>query len=185
MKTDSYALKVTGPNVNIWKNKRPLLTHLDVELTERCNNNCIHCYINRSADDVNAKEKELNTEEIKRILREAAALGCLSVRFSGGEPLLREDFCELYVFARKLGLKVILFTNATLITPHIAELFNKIPPLKRIEVSLYGMMKEVVRSRCQNAGVFWGCFSRYKPAIRQQYPLYRQKCLPSIIIRTK
>ena len=69
MKTDSYTLKVTGPNVNIWKSRRPLLTHLDVELTERCNNNCIHCYINLSADDVNAKEKELNTEEIKRIFK--------------------------------------------------------------------------------------------------------------------
>lgn len=158
MKTDSYALKVTGPNVNIWKSRRPLLTHLDVELTERCNNNCIHCYINRSADDVYAKEKELNTEEIKRILREAATLGCLSVRFSGGEPLLREDFCELYLFARKLGLKVVLFTNATLITPHLAELFNKIPPLKRIEVSLYGMTKGSYEAIAKTPGSFGAAF---------------------------
>ena len=180
MKTDSYTLKVTGPNFNIWKTKRPLLTHLDMELTERCNNNCIHCYINRSADDVYAKEKELNTEEIKRILREAAALGCLSVRFSGGEPLLREDFCEVYVFARKLGLKGDSLYKCHLDYPTSCRAFLQNSSVKKDRgVSLW-YDEDFVRGRCQNAGVIWGCFSRYKPAIRKQYPLYRQKCLPSI-----
>ena len=125
----------------MWKTKPPLLTHLDMELTERCNNNCIHCYINLQADDIKAKEKELSTEEIKCILKEAASLGCLKVRFTGGEPLLREDFEELYLFSRKLGLKVLLFTNATLISPYIADLFVRIPPLERIEISVYGMKR--------------------------------------------
>jgi MoaA/NifB/PqqE/SkfB family radical SAM enzyme len=141
MKEDSYALKMTPRDFPLWKNKRPSLTHLDMELTERCNNNCIHCYINLPADDISAKERELTTEEIEEILKEATALGCLSVRFTGGEPLLREDFEELYVFARRLGLKVLLFTNATLITPNLADLLVRIPPLKKIEVSLYGMNK--------------------------------------------
>jgi len=61
------------------------------------------------------------------------------VRFTGGEPLLRGDFTDLYLFARRLGLKVLLFTNARLITPAIAELLVRIPPLVEIEVSVYGM----------------------------------------------
>ena len=69
------------------------------------------------------------------------ALGCLTVRFTGGEPLLREDFEDLYLCARRLGLKVLLFTNATLITRPLAALLARIPPLEKIEVSLYGMTK--------------------------------------------
>jgi radical SAM protein with 4Fe4S-binding SPASM domain len=45
----------------------------------------------------------------------------------------------LYLFARRLGLKVMLFTNARLITPHLADLFAQIPPRVPIEVTVYGM----------------------------------------------
>ena len=130
---------------NLWKGGGPLLTHLDMELTERCNNNCIHCYINLPADDFNTSQKELATPRIKEVLSEAEALGCLTVRFTGGEPLLREDFEELYTFARERGLKIILFTNATLITPYFADLFVRMPPLEKIEITVYGMKKNLMR----------------------------------------
>jgi radical SAM protein with 4Fe4S-binding SPASM domain len=108
-------------------------------LTERCNNNCIHCYINQPENDTSAADRELTTDEWKAILQQAADLGALTVRFTGGEPLLRQDFTDLYLHARQLGMRVILFTNARLITPQLADLFAKIPPLKKIEVSVYGM----------------------------------------------
>ena len=126
---------------NLFKKAKPLLPRLDIELTERCNNNCIHCCINLPLDDFNAKKRELSTEEVKNILKEAASLGCLSVRLTGGEPLIREDFQELYIFARRLGLRVLIFTNAILITPGLATLFSRIPPLEKIEVTVYGMKK--------------------------------------------
>ena len=141
MKKPSYHRRLGAEEIGLWKNKTPLLTYLDLELTERCNNDCIHCYINLPAHDREAKAKELSTDEIKAILEEAASLGCLGVRFTGGEPLLREDFEELYVFARKLGLKVTIFTNAALISPRLAEIFVRMPPLDKIEVTLYGMKK--------------------------------------------
>jgi MoaA/NifB/PqqE/SkfB family radical SAM enzyme len=122
--------------------KDPLLSHLDIELTERCNNACQHCYINLPARDGQAQARELTTEQWQRILREAADLGALSVRFTGGEPLLREDFAELYLYTRRLGLKVILFTNARCITPALADLFARVPPREKIEVTVYGMCPE-------------------------------------------
>ena len=130
------------------------MQHLDMELTERCNNNCIHCYINLPADDVRAMDRELSTGEIKDILREAGSLGCLTVRFTGGEPLLREDFEELYLFTRRLGIKVILFTNATLIDEHLAGLLARTPPLEKIEVSLYGMKKNSYEAITRVPGSF-------------------------------
>jgi len=136
-----YAVTVNAYSHNLWKDKTPILGRLDMELTERCNNNCIHCCINLPEDD-DAILREMSTEEIKGILTEAAGLGTLSVRFTGGEPLLRSDFTELYLFARRLGMKVLLFTNARLITPEIADLLARIPPLEKVEITVYGMSKE-------------------------------------------
>ena len=141
MGNNLYVEKQNINKTSLWKASAPILGRLDFELTERCNNNCIHCCINLPADDLEAKKKELSADEIKCILKEAVSLGCITVRFTGGEPLLREDFEELYIFARKQGLRVLIFTNAILITTHLAELFNHIPPLEKIEITVYGMKK--------------------------------------------
>jgi MoaA/NifB/PqqE/SkfB family radical SAM enzyme len=137
----SHVQLVRASKHRLWKNRSPMLSRLDMELTERCNNNRIHCCINQ-AEDYAAREREISTEDAKRIPNEAASLGCLSVRFTGGEPLLREDFEELYPFARRLGLKVLIFTNARLINPEMVDLLVKVPPLEKVEVTVYGMSRE-------------------------------------------
>jgi radical SAM protein with 4Fe4S-binding SPASM domain len=141
-KPASISAYITKRDLNkesLWSKGGPRLPHLDIELTERCNNNCIHCCINLPENDKKAKARELKTEEWKDVIKQAADLGTLTVRFTGGEPLLRGDFQDLYMFTRKLGIKVLLFTNARLITPELADLFAKIPPLEKIEITVYGM----------------------------------------------
>ncbi len=137
------------------------LGSLDIELTERCNNDCIHCCINLPAADKKAKDREMTTEKIKELLVQAERLGCMRVRFTGGEPLLRPDFEELYVFARKLGMKVLVFTNARLITPAIADLFVRIPPLVTIEITSYGMHEE----SCEAVTRMPGSFKQYRHGV--------------------
>jgi radical SAM protein with 4Fe4S-binding SPASM domain len=127
---------------SMWGSRSPLLSRLDIELTERCNNACIHCYINLPEHDTKAQARELTTEQWKDVLRQAAELGVLTVRFTGGEPLLREDFHDLYLFTRRLGIRVMLFTNARLITPDLADLFARVPPREKIEITVYGMHPE-------------------------------------------
>jgi radical SAM protein with 4Fe4S-binding SPASM domain len=140
----------------------PGFGRLDIELTERCNNNCIHCYINLPGDDQTARSRELTTDEWKRIIREAADLGFLTIRYTGGEPLLRADFRELYLFTRRLGMKVMISTNARLITPELADLFEQIPPLEKIDITAYGSnartYEAVTRSR--------GSFREFRNGIR-------------------
>ena len=157
-------------NALLWKDKTLPLVKLDMELTERCNNNCIHCCINLPADDLNAKKRELSTSQIKNILIEAAFLGCTRVRFTGGEPLLREDFEELYIFARKRGLRVMIFTNATLITSHFAKLFNQISPLEKIEVGVYGMKKSSYETVTRAPGSFEAAFRGINLLLRYKVP---------------
>ena len=145
---NKYVRQVSpGEAVSLGLNQiQPVLAHLDIELTERCNLNCIHCYINRPAADPDCLAREMSTEQVRDILDQAAALGCLSVRFTGGEPLLRSDFNELYSYARRLGMRVMLFTNATLLHAGHAELFARIPPLERIEITVYGMSETSYRT---------------------------------------
>jgi radical SAM protein with 4Fe4S-binding SPASM domain len=149
-----YCEKLNRAEAKLWKSKRPALESLDIELTERCNCNCIHCYINLPADDSNAIQSELSTEDVKEILREAASLGCLRVRLTGGEPLLREDFSEIYTAARRLGIRVAFLTNATLITPEIARLLVSIPPLEPIEITVYGMERDSCEAVTRMPGSF-------------------------------
>jgi len=151
---NAYYVKVRIDEAKAWERKRPVLGTLDIELTERCNCNCIHCYINLPADDWNTKQRELSTDEVQGILREAASLGCLRIRFTGGEPLLREDFADIYMFARRLGLRVALFTNATLITPELSKLLASTPPLEPIEVTVYGMERGSYESVTRASGSF-------------------------------
>lgn len=150
----SYVKKLKSHEFKIGHGLTTRLGSLDIELTERCNNNCIHCCISLSADDCIAQAREMTTTQVKRILTDAAALGCLEVMFTGGEPLLRLDFEELYLFARRLGLKVLIFTNACLITPHLADLFAHIPPLVSMEITVYGMHKESYEAVSRIPGSF-------------------------------
>ncbi len=128
------------PDYPLWektKEKRILL-RLTLELTKRCNNNCIHCYNNLPQEDVHAKKKELSTEEIKDIVDQAVDLGLLWILLTGGEIFLRKDLVELYLYMKKKGLLVSIFTNATLITKEHAGILKKYPP-RDIEISVYGI----------------------------------------------
>ena len=109
----------------------PLSGSLD--LTHRCNLRCVHCYL---SPNNNARE-ELRTEQWHAILDEITAAGCLNLLITGGEPLVRKDFAELYSHAKTNGMLVTVFTNGTLITERILELFQELPPYE-VEISLYG-----------------------------------------------
>ncbi len=96
---------------NEGEKRTPLSGSLD--LTFRCNNRCVHCYVNRPLDDNGEKEKELNYADICRILDHLAQEGCLWLLITGGEPLVREDFEDIYLYAKKKGFLITLFTNGT------------------------------------------------------------------------
>jgi radical SAM protein with 4Fe4S-binding SPASM domain len=180
MTAEPYIEKQDINKVTLWKDKAPILSRLDMELTERCNNNCIHCCINLPADDLATEKKELSTEEIKNILKQAVSLDCMAVRFTGGEPLLREDFEELYVFARRQGLKVLLFTNATLVTQRLADLFTRIPPLEKIEVTLYGMEKSSYEAVTRTPGSFEAAWEGINLLLKKRIPfVVKGALLPS------
>ncbi|MFH2059633.1 MAG: radical SAM protein [Pseudomonadota bacterium] len=130
----------------LWKKTREkrTLLYLSLEFTARCNNNCSHCYVNLPENDAVAIKKEMTLGEIKTIVDEAVELGCLWVHITGGEPLLRTDFIDIYLYLKKKGLLITLFTNASLISDEHIKLFKQFPP-RDIEISVYGMTPEIHR----------------------------------------
>lgn len=78
---------------------------------------CDHCYRDAGAKAAD----ELSTEEAKAMLEEIAKAGFKIMIFSGGEPLMRPDLYELVAYAKSLGLRPVLGTNGTLITPEAAR----------------------------------------------------------------
>jgi radical SAM protein with 4Fe4S-binding SPASM domain len=141
-------------------NKRVVAERIPVsgsfELTFRCNLRCAHCYCNLPANDQNAIEKELTTEEAFNILDQIAEAGCLWLLITGGEPLLREDFLKIYTYAKKKGFIITLFTNGTLITPKIADYLVQWPPFK-VEITLYGATSKTHERVTQIPGSFKRC----------------------------
>jgi radical SAM protein with 4Fe4S-binding SPASM domain len=150
----NFAVKKSIRSANLFTRSQPPLSHIDIELTERCNNTCLHCYINQTIQNTKVKTQELTTNQWKDIIQQAADLGAFSIRFTGGEPLLRDDFSDIYLYTRRLGMKVVIFTNACLITEELADLFAKVPPLMKIEISVYGMTAQTYNKVTGKTGAF-------------------------------
>ena len=130
----------------------------ELELTARCNNDCRHCLINLPAGDTAARDAELTLGEIERIAEEAVELGTFWCLVTGGEPLLREDFAEIYTALRRLGLLTSVFTNACLVSREHVCLFREQPP-RDVEVTVYGVTQETYERVTGRAGS-WRAFCR-------------------------
>lgn len=139
----AFVSAISLPEFPLWdkfkRERKP--SSFNLEITARCNNNCRHCYINLPAQDKEAAKKELSFSQIKKIADEAVSLGALWCLITGGEPLLREDFFDIYLYLKKKGLLVSVFTNAVLITDRHTRFFKEYPP-RDIEVTVYGVTKE-------------------------------------------
>ncbi len=87
-------------------------------LTRRCNLACQHCYM----DAEKGASEELSLEEGIRLVDDLAALQIPILIFTGGEPLLSRNFFAYAFHAREIGLRTVISTNGTLITPEVARL---------------------------------------------------------------
>lgn len=105
--------------------------------TNSCNMYCSHCY----RDSGNKTEKELDTQEAKKLLEQITKAGFKIMIFSGGEPLMREDIVELVAYASYLGLRPVMGTNGTLITLEMAAKLKEAGAMG-IGISLDSLIKQ-------------------------------------------
>jgi radical SAM protein with 4Fe4S-binding SPASM domain len=112
----------------------PLSVQFD--LTYRCNERCVHCYLDH------ADRGEMTTAEMRDVLRQLADAGTLFLTLSGGEVLMRMDFFEVLEYARSLLFSVKIKTNAFMIREKEAQRMRDLG-VQSVQVSIYSHRPEV------------------------------------------
>lgn len=113
------------------RDKKPVVVW---NCTRTCNLRCMHCYAGSDAQ----RYDQLSTDEAKVMIDDLAAFGSPVLLFSGGEPCVRPDLTELMRYAKASGMRVVLSTNGTLITPELAREFAEVG-LSYVGVSIDGI----------------------------------------------
>ena len=115
------------------------VTNLRISLTQRCNLRCIYCH---AEGEVNPEE-QMSAEDIAELMRVGVQFGVKSIKFTGGEPLLRRDLVDI-IRSVPPGVESSLTTNGTLLAAKAAEL--KEAGLARVNVSLDTLRPERYRA---------------------------------------
>lgn len=122
-------------NVKAEQKRVPLNVHL--ELTYRCNEQCVHCYcVVPHGQEEEARKRELSYHEITRLLDDLAELGALYLTLSGGEVLVRRDFFDIAAYARQRGFVYRIFTNGIGLTEERVKRIAALEPLT-VELSIF------------------------------------------------
>ncbi len=114
---------------------RPLISALQFELSSRCNERCIHCYIPNNKKD---KGGDMPLEKVKSILDEFSEMGGIHVTLSGGEAFLHKDLIEICEYCREKDLKISILSNLIAITDAQIERLKNVN-VSLIQTSLYSM----------------------------------------------
>ncbi|MDD1696442.1 MAG: GTP 3',8-cyclase MoaA [Methanoregula sp.] len=116
---------------------RPV-SNIRISLTPKCNLSCIYCH----KEGEKSPKEQLSAEDIAEILRVAAKFEIRSVKFTGGEPLLRPDLVRI-VQSVPAGMESSLTTNGTLLADLAQDL--KTSGLRRVNVSIDSLNPETYK----------------------------------------
>ena len=152
---------------------------VSIEVTRRCPLECQHCYNNLPMGDLDAKRREMTTEEHFKMLDELVEMGCFWILYTGGEIFARKDFLEIYTYAKQRGFLITLFTNGTMITEKIADYLLEWPPFA-IEITLYGRTRETYEALTMIPGSYDRCLRGIKLLKERGLPLKLKTVATSI-----
>jgi len=130
---------------------------------------CKHCYTDCFNNSVSIK-KELNTKQVKHVLKKIYNSGVLWLCFTGGDPLERKDFFEIYSYAKKLGFVITLFSSGYLINRKTASFFKKNPPFI-FEITVNSLDQKKYEKITQIKGSFIKMKSGIKMLMDSRIPL--------------
>jgi sulfatase maturation enzyme AslB (radical SAM superfamily) len=141
--------------LNDYFKDKPYLIQLQLELSNQCNERCVHCYIPHEN-----KLSNIDPELFYDVLEQCSQMGILNLVLSGGEPMMHPKFCEFIREAKNYDFAISILSNLTMLNDEIvAEL--KENRLSSVQVSLYSMNPKIHDSITQIPG----SFSRTRDAI--------------------
>lgn len=119
----NYFKKYGNEELKIIKN---LPKEVMIEVEPGCNFSCHFCFNHLSFSSKGRDIASLKTATIKKIIDQVSKLEISTIRFTGGEPLLRNDIFELFKYAKTKGLNVWLNTNGSLINKNNIKNFENL-----------------------------------------------------------
>ena len=145
--------------------RKPYLTTLQIELTNKCNERCVHCYIPH-------ENKYIDIEDFLfyNILRQSEEIGLLTLILTGGEPMMHPHFIEYLRKTQEYDFEIKLLSNLTLLNNEIIKEM-KTCRLSGVQVSLYSMKPEVHDSITMAKGSFYKTQNAILKLLENDIPL--------------
>jgi len=143
-----YSQKSTQDFFGEYFNDQPQLTSLHIEITSKCNEKCLHCYIPQEN-----KTNNIEPNSFYEILKQCENMKLLHLTISGGEPMLHNKFCDFLKKCREYEFSINVLSNLTLLNEQIIDEM-KANPLLGVQVSLYSMDHEIHDDITQVKGSF-------------------------------
>lgn len=116
--------------------ENPTVFGMQMDVTSRCNEKCIHCYYPPAR-----QRKELDPNLACDVLDQLPAMGTISITFTGGEPFLHREFPRILRRARKDDLTITIQTNGTLLDDDWIKLLKEVN-VNTVQFSLYSLKDE-------------------------------------------
>lgn len=160
----NFSLKTHKKN---WQIKRPNVCQF--ELTFKCGLHCQHCY----ADCYNKAsfiKKELSASQIKSIIDKMHQMGVIWLCFTGGDPLERKDFLEIYSYAKDKGFLITIFTTGYSMSKEIAKHLAKRPPFA-IEITINGATEKTYEKITRVNGSYAKTMAGLETMLKRKLPL--------------
>ena len=159
--TDTKVGKITQDALLQHDIEKPRLAGLQFELTSRCNERCIHCYIPNGKKNAGI---DMSFEKFRYVLNQYADMGGLHVTLSGGEALMNKDIVKILRYCREKDMQISLLTNL------ISLKDEHIPVLKEVNVSLVQVSLYSMDARLHDMiTTVKGSFEKTKAAIEKLY----------------
>lgn len=149
--TNEYELRSCVSSQKFLENyfkENPKLMSFQIEITSKCNERCIHCYIPHKN-----KDTDIDPELFYKILKQCKEMGVMDITLSGGEPMLHPNFLDFLHAAKLNDFSVTILSNLTLLTDEIISEM-KSNCLSGVQVSLYSMNPDIHDSITKVPGSF-------------------------------
>lgn len=143
----------------------PSLMLFQIELTSKCNEHCIHCYIPHEN-----RINDIEPEFYYSVIEQCYNMGVLELALSGGEPMLHPNFCEFVKKAKEYYFSLTILSNLTLLNDQIISVLKE-QPLSNLQVSLYSMNPNIHDSITRIPGSFEKTKDAILELIKNDIPL--------------
>ncbi|MCH5223224.1 MAG: radical SAM protein [Muribaculaceae bacterium] len=147
--------------------RKPRLNGLQFELTGRCNERCIHCYLNNEKKDEGI---DLPFEKITSIIDEFATNQGLQISLSGGEMLMHKDIAKIIDYCRQKDLMITLMSNLIALKDDLIPIIKK-ANVSAVQVSLYSMDAQIHDSITKVIGSFKKTKTAIEKLIKADIPV--------------